>query len=156
MAMPITAQIQGLNDEAQRVAERVDKAIFNALSRLGEMCVAKIRERSAEQSWCDQTGNLRSSIGYAVVHHGNVISTSDFAVVGNGAEGATDGKAYAAEIASGIRKNWALIIVAGMNYASYVEAIDSKDVLANTELWARAETPKVMARLEAQISKIKR
>lgn len=154
--MPITVQMQGINDEAQRIAERVDRVIFNALSRLGEMCVVKIRERSAEQSWCDQTGNLRSSIGYAVVHNGNVISISDFAVVGNGAEGATDGKDFAAKVASGIRKKWALIVVAGMNYASYVEAIDSKDVLANTELWARAETPKVMARLEAQISKIKR
>lgn len=153
--MPISVQMQGINDEAQRIAERVDKVIFNALSRLGEMCVAKIRERSAAQSWCDQTGNLRSSIGYAVVHNGNV-SISDFAVVGNGAEGATDGKDFAAKVASGIRKKWALIVVAGMNYASYVEAIDSKDVLANTELWARAETPKVMARLEAQISKIKR
>ena len=154
--MPITVQMQGINDEAQRIAERVDKVIFNALSRLGEMCVAKIRERSAAQSWCDQTGNLRSSIGYAVVHNGNVISISDFAVVGNGAEGATDGKSYASKVASGIRKKWALIVVAGMNYASYVEVIDSKDVLANTELWARAETPKVMAQLEAQISKIKR
>lgn len=154
--MPITVQMQGVNDEAQRIAERVDRVILNALSRLGEMCVAKIRERSAEQSWCDQTGNLRSSIGYAVVHNGNVISISDFAVVGNGAKGATDGKDFAAKVASGIRKKWALIVVAGMNYASYVEAIDSKDVLANTELWARAETPKVMARLEAQISKIKR
>lgn len=154
--MPISVQMQGVNDEAQRIAERVDKVIFNALSRLGEMCVTKIRERSAEQSWCDQTGNLRSSIGYAVVHNGNVISISDFAVVGNGAKGATDGKDFAAKVASGIRKKWALIVVAGMNYASYVEAIDSKDVLANTELWARAETPKVMAQLEAQISKIKR
>lgn len=144
-----------MNAKAQSIAARVDKAVFNALSRLGELCVTNIRDRSAEESWNDQTGNLRSSIGYAVLHNGNIVTVSDFATVKNGSEGATDGKAYVKEIAKTIRKRWALVVVAGMNYASYVEAIETKDVLANTELWARAMTPKMMARLEEQISKMK-
>jgi hypothetical protein len=33
-----------------------------------------------------------------------------------------------------------------MSYADYVEAIENKDVLASTELWARAEIDKYLER----------
>ena len=40
---------------------------------------------------------------------------------------------------------YALVVVAAMNYASHVEALESKDVLASTELWAKGV---IDARLE--------
>lgn len=33
---------------------------------------------------------------------------------------------------------YALVVVAAMNYADFVEAKENKDVLASTELWARS------------------
>ena len=47
--------------------ERVDKIAIQALSNLGDMCVAEARDRAQEESWFNQTGNLRSSVGYVVV-----------------------------------------------------------------------------------------
>ena len=43
--------------------------------------------------------------------------------------------------------------VAGMNYAEFVEAMDNKDVLASTELWAREQVPLMLEKLKRQIAK---
>ena len=42
------------------------------------------------------------------------------------------------ELASEYSKVFALVVVAAMNYADFVEAKENKDVLASTELWARS------------------
>ena len=41
------------------------------------------------------------------------------------------------QLASEYSNTYALVVVAGMNYADYVEALENKDVLASTELWAK-------------------
>ena len=43
------------------------------------------------------------------------------------------------ELAKLYSQTYALVVVAGMNYADKVEAMDNKDVLASTELWAKGE-----------------
>ena len=48
-------------------AVKNDKLVIQALSNLGDMCIAEARDRAEEDSWFNQTGNLRSSIGYIVV-----------------------------------------------------------------------------------------
>ena len=40
-----------------------------------------------------------------------------------------------------------------MNYAEYVEAMDNKDVLASTELWAIEQVPKMLEKLKKQIAR---
>jgi hypothetical protein len=40
-----------------------------------------------------------------------------------------------------------------MNYAEFVEAMDNKDVLASTELWAREQVPLMLEKLKRQIAK---
>lgn len=40
-----------------------------------------------------------------------------------------------------------------MNYAEYVEAMDNKDVLASTELWATDKIPQMLEKLKRQIAK---
>ena len=54
-------------------AVKNDKLVIQALSNLGDMCIAEARDRAEEDSWFNQTGNLRSSIGYIVVVHGQVV-----------------------------------------------------------------------------------
>ncbi|MSS16783.1 hypothetical protein [Sodaliphilus pleomorphus] len=115
--------------------EEVDRA----LSYLGEQCIVRIRDRSAEDSWIDHTGNLRSSIGYAVYDYGKKYIESTFAVVRQGGKGASEGRKMVNELASKYANVYALVVVAGMNYAEFVEAIESKDVLASTESWARTK-----------------
>lgn len=133
--------------------DRVELLTVRALSRLGEECVKVARDRTPEASWIDQTGNLRSSIGYVIAHNGKIIHYSDFKQVKQGNEGTKIGKDLAAEIVKRTVSDYVLVVVAGMNYAEYVEARDNKDVLATPELFARAELPKMMEKLERQIAK---
>lgn len=116
----------------------IRKEIIIAFSKLGEECTARIRDRSAEESWIDHTSNLRSSIGYAVYDYGIKSVESTFSTIGSGAEGSSEGKKMVQELASEYSKVFALVVVAAMNYADSVEAKENKDVLASTELWARS------------------
>lgn len=43
-----------------------------------------------------------------------------------------------ADLAKEYSQIYALVVVAAMNYADFVEAKENKDVLASTELWARS------------------
>lgn len=43
-----------------------------------------------------------------------------------------------ADLAKEYSQVYALVVVAAMNYADFVEANENKDVLASTELWARS------------------
>lgn len=119
--------------------------IIRALSYLGELCVKKVRDRSAMESWIDQTGNLRSSVGYAIYERGKKEIESAFNIVGSGREGAEEGRKMIDELATLYSNTYALVVIAAMNYAEYVEAKDNKDVLASTELFARKEIGKYLS-----------
>ena len=127
-----------LDNLLMQIAEIIHNEIFNTLAYLGEQCTTKIRDRSASESWIDHTGNLRSSIGYAIFEHGKKKIESSFESVLSGSTGSAKGKAYVDSLASIYSQTYALVVVAGMEYADYVEAIDSKDVLASTQVWAMA------------------
>ena len=132
-------------------AERVQKLTIRALANLGERCVIEARDRSQQESWIDRTGNLRSSIGYIITHNGAIVKCSDFSQVKQGSEGTKIGKELAEEIAKRYSSEYVLVVVAGMNYAEYVEAMDNKVVLASAELFANKELPKMMEKLRKQI-----
>ncbi len=133
--------------------------ILIAFAKLGEESVARIRDRSASESWIDRTGNLRSSIGYAVYDHAVKVTESAFATLGNGAEGSAAGKRMVQDIADEYSNVYALVVVAAMNYADFVEAKENKDVLASTELWARSVVDKklklALDKAVAEINKMK-
>lgn len=112
--------------------------IVKGFAKLGEECVARVRDREQVDSWIDRTGNLRSSIGYAVYDYGEKMIESAFPAVKGGTEGSAEGQKMVSELASEYSKVYALVVVAGMNYADFVEAKENKDVLASTELWAKS------------------
>lgn len=96
------------------------------------------------------TGNLRSSIGYIIAKNGKIIKEGGFKKVaghgvnmkrvsfimktgnsvnfwakgrtGDGSEGSYEGMEYARKIISENNKGITLVVVAGMEYASYVNA----------------------------------
>lgn len=151
-AKTTTDEIQAFFDEAAAI---VNEEIANMLKYLGEQCVVRIRDRSAEESWIDHTGNLRSSIGYAVFNKGSKIAESAFESVLSGSTGSAKGRSYVNSLASQYAQTYALVVVAGMSYADYVEAINNKDVLASTELWAKEEIGKYLERaMEKAIKRI--
>lgn len=127
-------------DAFRAYTEAVERIVYNrlkmALSMLGNECVNKIRNRKQEESWIDRTGNLRSSVGYAVFNRGKAETMSKFESVLNGMKGSEKGREYVESLAHLYADTYSLVVVAGMSYAEYVEAIESKDVLASTEIWA--------------------
>lgn len=153
MGIRMTTKLSEVHDMLMREAERVERLTIRALSELGEECVNRVRDRSGDESWYDQTGNLRSSVGYVIAHNKNIIQYSTFNQVKQGSEGVKTGKDLAKELAKRYSNNYVLIVVAGMNYAEFVEAMDNKDVLASTELWAREQVPLMLEKLKRQIAK---
>lgn len=101
--------------------ERAEEKIIHLLSATGEKFVEIARMSG---SYHDQTGNLRSSIGYVIAKDGEVI-ISNFEVSKNGTEkakGLERGKKLASEVAGLYNGGYVLIGVAGMEYAACVEA----------------------------------
>lgn len=136
--MPITGGKKVKNEFYKYVAKRMDdctKELITRLSYVGEKCVNEARNAG---SYTDQTGNLRSSTGYAVVLDGRIVRQSSFEKVkATATEGATVGGELVRRLAASYSDGLVLIVVAGMNYAVYVEAkgynvLDSAEMLAKT------------------------
>jgi len=72
-------------------------------------------------SFEDHTGNLRSSIGYAVLLDGEVLD-EEYKVVKGGQEGANASRELVRELATEFNKGFVLIGLAGMEYAAAVES----------------------------------
>ncbi len=136
---------QSAIDELFRKAAKIifDRVQYN-LNYLGLQCVKRIRDRSGSDSWYDQTGNLRSSVGYAIYSQGVKQIESAFGSVLGGSEGSSKGRRMVEELASQYSSTYALVVVAAMEYAEYVEALESKDVLASTEVYAKNEVDRYM------------
>ena len=120
--------------------ERVTSALIYNLCAVGEQVLNQARSTN---SYKDQTGNLRSSIGYVVAVDGEVVQSSSFEVVKDGADGSRDGKGYALNLVKQFPEGIVLIVVAGMNYASYVSA-KGYDVLDSSEVLADRLVPEIL------------
>ena len=136
MGIKLSTPQSALNAFFESAMAIIKREILIAYAKLGEECNARIRDRSAEESWIDHTGNLRSSIGYAIFDYGMKQVESAFAAIGSGSTGSQEGRKMIADLAKEYSRVYALVVVAGMEYAGEVEALESKDVLASTKIWA--------------------
>lgn len=156
MAIKCKTPMAEIQEYIAKAIERTDKVVIRNLQRLGEEAVIYARNRTGAESWYDQTGNLRSSVGYVIARDGNIIRRGGFSQILDGTEGPSEGKQFAKEMADAYPGSYVLIVVAGMNYASYVEEMENKDVLASSSLFVERELPKMMKRIDEQIGKIKK
>ena len=132
MGISSNVTTQSLNAYFNKVAIIVREEMLRTFSYIGEKSVTRIRDRKESESWIDHTGNLRSSIGYAISEYGKEQIRSAFEVVRQGTEGSEEGAKLLSELLGQYSQSYALIVVAGMSYAEYVEAKESKDVLASS------------------------
>lgn len=145
----ITPQFNS-NDIERILREKIEKyhqKVIRTLKYVGEMCINEARTNGSYQ---DQTGNLRSSIGYVVLQDGKPIEKGGFAPTERGTEGGKDGQkegeSFINKVTSQYPKGFVLVVVAGMKYASYVEA-RNYNVLTSAELLAEREVPKLLKAL---------
>lgn len=129
----------------------VEKRQIERLQYLGEMVVTHARSIPPEIGFNDQTGNLRSSIGYMIFQDG--VAVHDFfEAVKGGSTGTETGKLLAGQIGGKYPEGIVLVVVAGMNYAVHVES-KGKDVLTSAERIAIEELPKMLKALTDNINK---
>ena len=130
----------------------IEKKQIARLQRLGEMCLVEAR---TNKGYMMQTGALLSSTGYEVFVDGVAIHSQFDVASGaesNAAETGIKSGQSIAETIGKVTKGIALVVVAGMNYAAYVEA-KGYNVLSSAEHLAERELPRMLEKL---ISNIKR
>lgn len=129
--------------------------IIEALIYVGDACVIHAK---SNYTYTDQTGNLTNSIGYVIFEDGEVVS-EHFKKTTNG-NGLTEnpysttGQIFnkSREVAKKALKGqmgFVLVIVAGMEYAMFVET-KGKVVLAATELYAQNEIQNLLKNFKAK------
>ena len=145
----ITPQFNS-NDIERILREKIEKyhqKVIRILRFVGEMCINEARTNGSYQ---DQTGNLRSSIGYIVLKDGKPIEKGGFAPTERGTkkgkDGQKEGEVFINKVISQYPRGFVLVVVAGMKYASYVEA-RNYNVLSSSELLAEKEVPKLLKAL---------
>lgn len=121
------------------------KAVLNRLELVGWEFVKMAREKTAANGgFNDVTGNLRSSIGFAIVDHGSIKNEN---YEGKGSLGKQEAKNFIRELKGDFEDGYALIVVAGMGYAAAVES-KGKDVITGSSLEAESILKAAIARLK--------
>ncbi|MDY3389720.1 hypothetical protein PG653_00590 [Riemerella anatipestifer] len=135
-----------INAILKQAEEDYTQKLIRALKFVGEKCV---NEAKANGTYQDQTANLRNSIGYIIVVDGRVIE-ENFSISANGSVPSKENplkygrEAY--QVAPKFR-GIALIVVAGMKYASYVES-KGRVVLTSAEQLAKIQVPILLKQLQ--------
>lgn len=141
---PTFTQAQ-FKQQIEEAALRIQNEIVRYLQRLGEMCLIECRTNKTYQ---DQTGNLTASMGYIVIANGRAVKNGGF----DSKLGGATGQSLAYRIATQFRTGYALIVVAGMNYAYEVET-RGYNVLTSAELLAERKLPGMIVQLRKNIAK---
>lgn len=143
--MPIkqTTTAEQIDAYIEKQMQTWRKLIVRNFIYVGEQVLNAAR---STDSYKDQTGNLRSSIGYVIVKDGSVVRASSFEQVKNGSDGTSKGRSYAESLAARYKNGIALIVVAGMNYAAYVKK-RGYDVIDSSELLAEQLVPQMLREL---------
>jgi len=148
--MPIkcTTPQSEIDAELRNALAEVGRKVIACLQHAGEAAINEARSYNG-RAYRDQTSNLRSSTGYVIVKNGKIVSLSAFDKAGSGTDGGkgqTSGKAYAKQLASQFPTGYALVVVAGMEYASYV-ADKGYNVLDSSERIARQLAAELISKL---------
>ena len=98
-----------------RFKVNIEQRIIWTLAMAGENFVNDAR---STETYKDQTGNLRSSIGYIIARDGNIIQEN----IEGKAEGMAQARKTANEVLRENKKGFILIGFAGMEYAAAVES----------------------------------
>lgn len=115
---------------------RIERGILDIISYVGEEFVLNVRNGIAidagaypKGDYMDDTGNLRGSVAYFILKDGMVVKAN--------AEGSSEGQSAAQAMLNEVTKlksGYQLIGVAGMEYASYLEAMGYNVITSQSEL----------------------
>lgn len=121
----------------KKIAERLDAWINDKIDFLIKAGEILVKEAVESGNYQDQTGDLRASIGFLVMRDGE-IKKEQFSARPAGAEARTK----AINKAKGLN-GISLIVIAGKNYAAYVES-QGYNVLTSSQQLAASLIPKLL------------
>lgn len=150
--MPIQPKFtpEQFGQSVRKQVDRIEEAILRRMKIAGEEAINYARSIN---TYKDQTGNLRSSIGYVVYKNGSLFYQSSFNKVKDGGQGQTKGVDLAHDVAKGLPAHgFSLVVVAGMNYAFYVET-KGYDVLTGAEIKTKEKLDRALKRIKIELSK---
>jgi len=136
--------------------QEVSKYILNfgrkveaALIRELEILVAQLQNHAKlSAGYKDQTANLKSSIGGVVLKDGKPVTYKGFT---GKQEGTSTGLGFINSLIGDFSTGYVIILVAGMEYATYVENYHGLNVLKKTELKMRSDLTKMLNKLKKKI-----
>lgn len=120
IGLHITTDMKAL---MQEVEKEIEKEALKLLIEAVEYTVDKVRKKQVEQPYQDHTGNLYSSTGFIIYKDGKVLH-ENFKESPIGTDNKT-GLAEGLKVAlAQLREStgWGVVMVAGMEYASWVES----------------------------------
>lgn len=143
-------------DDVQRrmdaMLAAIEEAQIKRLERLGEECLTEARR---SKTYMMQTGALLSSTGYMIFLDGLALHNRFDAASGAESAAASKGIKTGQTLAEAIGKKTkgvALVVVAGMEYAEYVEA-KGYNVLSTANHLAQQRLPQVLQKLIDNINR---
>lgn len=148
MGISANFNINDIDATFKALLAEVDRQLIESLTSVGEEAVKLAKMIPPERGFKDRTGNLRSSIGYVVLVDGKPVNVA-FAAVKGGHAGVNEGQRLALQVGSKT-EGYALVVVAGMNYAVHVES-KGRDVLTSAEKFAEKEVAKELADLVTNV-----
>lgn len=136
--------------EVEQARKRFEAALIYSL----EAAITELTNHAKQSAaYQDQTTNLKSSIGGVLVLNGKPITYKGFAQEKSTADtGVQTGLEYINTLTKNFQMpGYTIILVAGMEYATYVQDYHGYNVLKKTELKARMDLPKVIQRLKDKV-----
>ena len=131
----------------QHAEDHAEEQFIRILKWVGEKAVNEAKDSG---NYDDHTANLRNSIGYVVSVDGQVVDEyfeiSKQGTVPSSEDPLKYGRTLAVEVAQS-KRGIALVVVAGMRYASYVES-KKKVVLTSAEQFASQYLPNLLKQLK--------
>lgn len=117
--------------QVQYFQQQVELAMKLLLQEFGEELVAFAKDT---HTYTDRTGNLTNSISYAIVRHKEILYYNEV----QREEANAAALKVAMKMAESLSDAYSLIVVAGMNYAAFVES-RGYNVILPAELKAKQE-----------------
>jgi hypothetical protein len=117
--------------QVQYFQQQVELAMKSLLQEFGEELVAFAKDT---HTYTDRTGNLTNSISYAIVRHKEILYYNEV----QREEANAAALKVAMKMAESLSDAYSLIVVAGMNYAAFVES-RGYNVILPAELKAKQE-----------------
>lgn len=120
-----------ITKQVQYFQQQVELAMKLLLQEFGEELVAFAKDT---HTYTDRTGNLTNSISYAIVRHKEILYYNEV----QREEANAAALKLAMKMAESLSDAYSLIVVAGMNYAAFVES-RGYNVILPAELKAKQE-----------------